>query len=215
MSKNRCFSLCGTSAWISFRKIDKRLHRLSCQTIITVKLLTWPYYKIGIEMLCLKKKHLNEIRCKRKVKLNGNLLILFWKLFYCKRIKCYEKVWIDFFIKLTTFQLVQQLPIFRDQNVLVSILMFLLMLVFVYIERHSSESSFYLQTCTHVWLHWWGIHALYTCSSFVNVYTYITGSAVMGVVQVYSEMEKNSLAWLSKIVKTVRVCEHQKNLAFQ
>lgn len=150
MSKNRCFSSCRTFAWIPFRKIDKRLHRLSCQTVITVKLLTWPYYKIGIEMLCLKKSHLNEILCKRKVELNGNLLILFWKLLYCKRIKCYEKVWIDFFIKLTTFQLVQQFPIFRDQSILVNMLMFLLMLGFMYIDTHHDEPSFYLQTRMHV-----------------------------------------------------------------
>lgn len=37
----------------------------------------------------------------------------------------------------------------------------------------------------------------------------------MGVVQMYSEMEKNSLARLSKVVRTVRVSEHQKNLTFQ
>lgn len=37
----------------------------------------------------------------------------------------------------------------------------------------------------------------------------------MGVVQVYSEMEKNSLARLSKVVKTVQVSEHSKNVAFQ
>lgn len=41
----------------------------------------------------------------------------------------------------------------------------------------------------------------------------------MGVVHseysVYSEMKKSGLARLSKVVRTVQVSEHQKNLAFQ
>lgn len=45
----------------------------------------------------------------------------------------------DFCIKLTTFQLVQQLPIFRDQIVLVNMLMFLLMLGFMYIDTRNDE----------------------------------------------------------------------------
>lgn len=46
------------------------------------------------------------------------------------------------------------------------------------------------------------------------LYTYITPSAVMGVVHseysVYSEMKKNGLARLSKVVRTVEVSEHQR-----